>query len=310
MQEEVTGGRQKLGKWLKRDDVQFTIIVLIVINSIMMGIGTFDFVKDNPTVSKAFNIIDLVFLITFTVELFAHFIHRGLRLFCNKWLIFDFIVIIISWIVTESQVFRAFRIFRTLRLIPKVKVMKNLIDALVKALPRVCMVGLLLLINIFIFAIMFTDMYKDASKELSESKEWDYDYFSRLDFTILTLLQFITFDNWAVVARDVMEYESWAWVMIIIFIVISGFIAVNLFVGVIVDSISDISSKDKRKLYGQQVESSSDDDEQSLDGKDEISKELDRTIRNLERKIRKLRSVQKVTSKALDGIKKESLNEE
>ena len=127
--------------------------------------------------------------------------------------------------------------------------------------------------------------HRDASKKLSESKEWDYDYFSRLDFTILTLLQFITFDNWAVVARDVMEYKSWAWVMIIIFIVISGFIAVNLFVGVIVDSISDISSKDKRKLYGQQVESSSDDDEQSLDGKDEISKELDRTIRNLERKI-------------------------
>jgi len=294
--------RIEIGRFLKRDDVETALIILIVINSIMMGIGTFDFVYDNPNVSKAFNIIDLVFLITFTVELFCHFIHRGLGLFCNKWLVFDFIVILLSWIVSGSQVFRAFRAFRALRLIPRVKVMKNLVDALVKALPQVILVGLLLIIVVFIFSIVFTDMYKDLTGKTEN------DYFSRLDYTILTLLQFITFDNWAETARDVMIYESWAWVLIIVFLILSGFIVVNLLVGVIVECISQINHRNKKRIYGQLDESSSDEGDESLEDKDDIDAELDRTIDNLERKVCKLMVIQKETLKVLDEIKKESLN--
>ena len=107
--------------------MQLFIVTLIAINALMMGIATFDFVRENPDVSSVFETVDLVFLIIFTVELGLQFVYYGWRLLLDGWLLFDLIVIITSWSFSSVQIIRAFRIFRALRLITRVKVMKNLV---------------------------------------------------------------------------------------------------------------------------------------------------------------------------------------
>jgi hypothetical protein len=77
--------------------VQLSIIFLIVINSVIMGVSTFDFVTENPTVTAAFNNTDLGFLVVFTIELMMQFIYRGYSLFKDGWLVFDFVIILVSW---------------------------------------------------------------------------------------------------------------------------------------------------------------------------------------------------------------------
>jgi hypothetical protein len=42
-------------------------------------------------------------------------------------LVFDLVIIVTSWTFSQVQIIRAFRIFRALRLITRVKVMKNLV---------------------------------------------------------------------------------------------------------------------------------------------------------------------------------------
>lgn len=54
-----------------------------------MGVATFDFVKEDPTNERAFEITDMAFLIVFTIELGLQFIHRGWRLITDGWLVFD-----------------------------------------------------------------------------------------------------------------------------------------------------------------------------------------------------------------------------
>ena len=49
--------------------MQTGIIVLIVLNALLLGIATFDFVTDDDEVSHIFSQIDLSFLIVFTVEI-------------------------------------------------------------------------------------------------------------------------------------------------------------------------------------------------------------------------------------------------
>ena len=63
----------KLGRLLEIIDTP--IIILIIFNALQMGLGTFDFVTQNPKVEEAFEIVDQVFLIIFTVEVSLNFIH-------------------------------------------------------------------------------------------------------------------------------------------------------------------------------------------------------------------------------------------
>ena len=104
---------------LENEAFQSFMIILIIINSIMMGIATFDFVTEDEYTAFVFERIDLAFLVIFTIEIIMHFIYRGRELFGKKWLLFDLMVISFSWAFTSMQVFRAFRIVRATRLISR-----------------------------------------------------------------------------------------------------------------------------------------------------------------------------------------------
>ena len=119
--------RYRCGAIVNNENVQFFIVILIAINAVMMGVGTFDFVTENPSVDQAFETTDKVFLIIFTIELCMQFIFHGWRLLLDGWLVFDLIVIAMSWSFQQVQIIRAFRIFRALRLITRIEVMKNLV---------------------------------------------------------------------------------------------------------------------------------------------------------------------------------------
>jgi hypothetical protein len=119
--------RYQCGMFVKHPKMQLFIVALIAVNALMMGIATFDFVENNQQLTFAFNRTDLIFLIIFTIELVLQFVFRGWRLFRDGWLIFDLIVITMSWSLARFQIIRAFRVLRALRLITRVKVMQNLV---------------------------------------------------------------------------------------------------------------------------------------------------------------------------------------
>jgi hypothetical protein len=113
-------------------------------------------------------------------------------------------------------------------------------------MPRMAAIGLMLFLIFYIFAVMFTQLFKD----LYSQGETDFDYFSRIDGTFFTLFQMMTLDNWADIARQVMHVFRWAWLPFVAFVIISGFIVVNLIIAVICDAISALHKDDKSKLYG------------------------------------------------------------
>ena len=202
--------RRLCGAVVNHEKMQIGIVTLIGINSIMMGVATFDFVTEHPAVDGAFDEVDLAFLVVFTIELALHLIYHGLKLFLDGWLVFDFVVIIVSWSLSSVQIIRAFRIFRALRLVTRVKMMKNLVLAVFNVMPKMAALGLLLALIFYIFAVMMTQMFKD----LYQDGLTDEDYFSNLAITFFTLFQMMTLDNWADIARQVVDVYFWAWIPI------------------------------------------------------------------------------------------------
>jgi hypothetical protein len=315
--------RFNCGMSVNNSRVQFFIVLLIAINAIMMGIATMDIVKKNPEVEYAFEITDRVILIIFTVELSMQFIYLGWRLLLDGWLLFDLIIILVSWAFSEVQIIRAFRIFRALRLATRIKIMKNLLlgklgekcssnisgefsptnsylSALFGVMPRMAAIGLMLLLIIYIFAVMCTQLFKD----LHVNGFTEYDYFSTFFMTCLTLFQMMTLDGWASITREVMDVYSWAWIPIITYVIISGFVVVNLIIAVICDAISALGSDEKAKLEGNYQENS---DLDSNSEAPEIRIQLD----SLEEQVEDLRRIQERTFHSLSYLssKFESRNE-
>lgn len=280
----------KFGAFVESEFFQFSIITLIIINAIMMGIGTFDFVTENDGVNRAFEIVDLIFLIIFSVELLMHLIHKGRHSIKDGWVVFDFIVVLLSWFSLSVsggggvQVLRSFRVFRVFTILSKLRVMRNLISAILKVIPRLLNIVLLMIVVFWIFAVMFTDLFRDMYKNGQTS----YDYFSRFDKSLLTLFQIMTLDGWADVAREVMAVYPWSWVLFIAFVAITGFIFYNLIIAVICESLSHFDDSDKDHLHGRQ---SADDDEDDETDSNEVNDYMvDRKIDSLGNEVQFLAS--------------------
>ncbi len=76
--------------------VQHSIIFLTFVNAVMLGVATYDFVKENSTLNMAFETTDQAILTIFTIELVMQFLFHGYTFFKNAWLVFDFVIVIVS----------------------------------------------------------------------------------------------------------------------------------------------------------------------------------------------------------------------
>lgn len=231
--------RAAVGSIVNRELFKNVIIILIMINAIMMGIGTFEFVKHNPEMNSAFEWTDQAFLIIFTIELLLQFIYRGHRLFFDGWLVFDFVIVLLSWSLQSFQIIRAFRIFRALRLITRIQSLQNLVVAIISVLPRLFAIICLMALIFYIFAVMFTQLFRELDLD-------GENYFQSMEFTMFTLFQLMTLE-WSEITRNVMAEEPLAWIPILSFIMISSFIVYNLVVAVVCDSIFILRERTKKE---------------------------------------------------------------
>lgn len=230
--------RYRCGAIVNNPRVQSCVIVLIILNALFMGIATFDFVTDDPETNDVFLRIDMGFLIVFTVELAMQIVYRGITLFQDGWLTFDFFIVLFSWAFESLQIIRAFRVFRVFRLITRVKPLRDLVLAIGAVLPRMYAIAALLVLIFYIFAVLFTELFKDL--DLPEN------YFKTLDASLFTCFELMTLE-WAGIVREVLIQRDWAWAPFLTFISLTGFIVFNLIVAVVCDAVAVVERKSKEE---------------------------------------------------------------
>ena len=209
------------------------LIGLIVLNAITLGLETSKTVM--ASWGQLIHALDNIILAIFVVELAARLWVQRLSFFRDGWNVFDFIVVGISLVpATESlQVLRSLRILRVLRLITAVPSLKRVVSALISALPGLGSIVALLMLIFYVSAVMATKMFGDV--EFGTGKDH---YFGSIGATLITLFQIMTLDAWAdVILRPLMEKHPYAWVFFVPFVLISAFVALNLFIGVVVSAI-------------------------------------------------------------------------
>jgi voltage-gated sodium channel len=233
--------RDRLASILALPIVERIVIALILVNAVTLGLET------SPAAMAAMGplliALDRAILAVFVIEIAARlYVHR-LAFFRDPWSVFDLAVVAIAIAPATGSlsVLRALRILRVLRLITVIPSLRRVVGAMIGAIPSMGSIGLLLLLVYYVSAVMATKLFGGTHPEL----------FGSLGASTYTLFQVMTFDDWSGgVAKPILEQHPYAMLFFVPFILLSAFIALNLFIGVIVSAIEDEKDAEATESLG------------------------------------------------------------
>lgn len=220
--------KERIRYFIEGKKFQNTIIVLIVVNAVILGMETSRSIMEQYGVWL--KIIDAFILKIFVIEIGLRlFIYRW-KFFARPWSVFDFVVVAIA-LIPASEAFaalRALRVLRVLRLISVVPTMRRVIEGLLSAIPGIASVATIMLLFFYVFAVIGTHLYSDTFPE----------WFGTLGATMYTLFQIMTLESWSMgIVRPVMEQHPSAWAFFVIYILVTTFTMLNLFIAIIVNAM-------------------------------------------------------------------------
>ena len=219
---------QRIGQWIESPRIQSAIIVLIVINAVILGLET-----DADIMARyghALLAADKAILAVFVLEILLKLYAFRLQFFRNPWSVFDFVIIAIALVPSGGglDILRALRILRVLRLVSMLPQLRLVVEALLKAVPGIASVAGLMLLLFYVFAVIATTLYG------GHFPQW----FGSIGASMYTLFQIMTLESWSMgIVRPVMQVYPHAWAFFVPFILIATFTMLNLFIGIIVDTM-------------------------------------------------------------------------
>ena len=211
------------------------IITIILLNGAVLGIQTIEGLT--PSSILMLDLVDKICLTIFVIELSMKLVIYRTSFFRRGWNIFDLVIVGISLIPASGQlsILRALRILRLLRLITTVDSIRRVVSGMLIAIPGVGSVGALLLIFFYIGAVISTTLFGDLFPQ----------WFGNLGRSMYSLFQIMTLESWSMgIVRPVMEAFPYAWIFFIPFIMVTTFMVLNLFIGIIVDAIATVKEQD------------------------------------------------------------------
>lgn len=230
--------RLKVANFVENNRFVYFITALIVFNAITLGLETNHKVMENY--GGVLKFLDVAILIIFTLELVLKLFAYRLDFFKSGWNNFDFAIVTIAWIPASGpfSILRALRILRVLRLLSVVPQMRKVIGAIGHSIPGMTSVIGVLILVFYVAAVMATKLFGQHPDP--NMQEW----FGSISASAYTLFQIMTLESWSMgIVRPTMELYPSSWIFFIPFIIITSFAVLNLFIGIIVDSMQTLNEK-------------------------------------------------------------------
>ncbi len=234
--------RDKARVFVERGDVRNTILGVIIFNAITLGLSTSHGVQAQA--GGLLEVIDRAVLTIFVAELALKFYAYGLRFFANAWNVFDFVVVGLGLLPSSSglSALRGLRVIRAMRLLSVIPQMRAVVQALLDALPGMGAVIIMISIVFYVFGVMATLMYGAAFDA----------WFGTLGRSLYSLFQIMTLESWSMgIVRPVMEQFPMAWLFFVPFIVITAFSVLNLFIGLLVNTMQSAVEEEAEAEFEQ-----------------------------------------------------------
>jgi len=232
-QHGVAPWRMQLARWVESPAVQRIVVALILVNGVVLGLET------SAELMSRFGgllvAIDRICLLIFLAELVVKLVVYRSRFWRSGWNIFDFLVVAVAIVpgVGPWAVLRSLRVLRVLRLLTVIPSLRKVVAAFLHSIPGLA--GVVAVMSIFFYTagVLATRLFGGTHP----------DWFGSLPASLYTLFQVMTLESWSMgIVRPVMETHPWAWAFFVPFIVIATFTILNLFIGIIVSTMQELSA--------------------------------------------------------------------
>ncbi|WP_068546873.1 ion transporter [Thalassotalea crassostreae] len=232
---------------LKRIDsskaFQGVVIAVIILSALLIGAKTHDFPEKVITVLA---IMDMSITVFFLVEIVIRYLasEDNKTFFKSGWNIFDSLIVIGSLIPAGGSgvlLARLLRVFRVLRLVSMVPELRLLINALLKAIPRMGYIALLMFVIFYIYAAIGSILFHQINEFL-----W-----GDVSVSLLTLFRVATFEDWTDIMYETMAVYPLSWVFYLTFIFLTAFVFLNMMVGTILEVMAHEHELERAKAHGE-----------------------------------------------------------
>ncbi len=231
-QPNVAAWRLRLAERLESMAVQRFILGAILINAVALGL----YIDPTlfPGLDPLWHALDIACLLVFTIEILLKLAAYRWHFFRSGWNIFDFLVVGIALVPGNGalSVLRTLRVLRVLRVLTVVPSLRRVVAAFIHAIPGLGSVVAVMAIFFYAAGVMAVGFFGETHP----------DWFGSVGKSLYTLFQIMTLESWSMgIVRPVMETHPYAWAFFVPFIILATFTILNLFIGIIVSTMQELS---------------------------------------------------------------------
>ncbi|QBG37552.1 ion transporter [Litorilituus sediminis] len=222
---------------------QGIVIAVIILSALLIGAKTHNLSANTIAVLA---ILDVAVTVFFAVEITIRYLAfpEKKKFFHSGWNVFDTVIVIGSLIPTGGTgvlLARLLRVFRVLRLVSMVPELRLLINALLKAIPRMGYIALLMFVIFYIYAAIGSMLYHQINEVL-----W-----GDVSISMLTLFRVATFEDWTDVMYETMAVYPISWIYYLSFIFLTAFVFLNMMVGTVLEVMGQEHEKFRAEQHGE-----------------------------------------------------------
>jgi voltage-gated sodium channel len=240
-------------KITKNKNFNVFIFLLILFSAILIGIETYPEIASKHRFLLA--LLDKLIISCFVLEIGLKIVSNGKRpwnFFSDPWNVFDFVIVAVCLIPAgDTHFFAAFRILRVIRILRMITFLPKLrllIGALVKSIPSMGYIVLLIAILFYVYAIVGVFIFGAT----------DPAHFGDLHHALVTLFKVLTLEGWTDIMNthiygpvsdgNMQIISIWPFLYFASFILIGAMIIMNLFIGVIMNSMQESQNELSQEL--------------------------------------------------------------
>jgi voltage-gated sodium channel len=210
---------------------QGTIFAVILFNAVVLGLQTYS--RLDEEIGSLLTVLNDACLGVFVVELAIRITAYGRRpqdFFRDGWNVFDFIVITAAFAPGLRQNATLLRLVRLLRIVRIVSVLPDarvLIRGMLRSIPPFASMGLLAVLLIYVYGMVGWILFHSE-----DPQRW-----GNIGDAMLSLFVVLTLESWPEYLRAGMEIYSWSWVYFVSYVLIAGFLIINILIGIVINAM-------------------------------------------------------------------------
>jgi len=258
---------------VESDPFKTAILSVIVLAGLLVGLETYPAVmaRIGDTLRMLDRLVIAIFVVEITLRLVAYG-SRFWRFFSDPWNVFDFVIVVACLLPVGAHyaaVARLVRVLRVFRLFSGIPRLRLVVTAMIKAIPSIGYVGILLILLFYVYGVMGTTIFGAN----------DPVHFGDLHSAMLSLLRTVTLEDWTdlmyaqiygtdkyaydsstLATMTAAQHEMWrpkampilGVIYFASFVLIGTMIVLNLFIGVVISSLTDAQAEQAREAVRHQ----------------------------------------------------------